>query len=158
MGLSAKPEELGFVQMAVRACVMYVALIAIVRLGKKRFLGNATAFDFILTVMIGSIAARAVTAGAPFFVSLLGIGTFVLMHWILSAAASRSAAFSHLVKGNATWLIRDGKVDWAALRRAHMSGDDLDEDLRQRGIRSPTQVLEARLERSGKLSVIDREP
>jgi uncharacterized membrane protein YcaP (DUF421 family) len=35
-----------------------------------------------------------------------------------------------------------------------MSEDDLAEDLRQEGIETPTQVKMARLERSGKLSVI----
>jgi uncharacterized membrane protein YcaP (DUF421 family) len=35
-----------------------------------------------------------------------------------------------------------------------MSEDDLAEDLRQEGIETPTQVKMARLERSGRLSVI----
>jgi uncharacterized membrane protein YcaP (DUF421 family) len=35
-----------------------------------------------------------------------------------------------------------------------MSDGDLAEDLREKGIRSPSEVDEARLERSGRLSVI----
>jgi uncharacterized membrane protein YcaP (DUF421 family) len=53
--------------MAARALLMYLLLVVIVRSAKKRFLSNATAFDFILTVVIGSVAARAMTGGAPFF-------------------------------------------------------------------------------------------
>jgi uncharacterized membrane protein YcaP (DUF421 family) len=41
-----------------------------------------------------------------------------------------------------------------ALRAAHMSDDHLDEELRQQGVHDPNLVAEARLERSGKLSVI----
>jgi uncharacterized membrane protein YcaP (DUF421 family) len=37
-----------------------------------------------------------------------------------------------------------------------MSPDDLEEDLRQQGIKKHVQVEEARLERSGKLSVIKK--
>ena len=45
--------------MAARALLMYLLLVVIVRSAKKRFLSNATAFDFILTVMIGAVASRA---------------------------------------------------------------------------------------------------
>jgi uncharacterized membrane protein YcaP (DUF421 family) len=44
---------------------MYLMLFVIVRMGKKRFLG--TPFDVILVVMIGSIAARALTEVRPTF-------------------------------------------------------------------------------------------
>jgi uncharacterized membrane protein YcaP (DUF421 family) len=37
-----------------------------------------------------------------------------------------------------------------------MSEDDLAEDLRQQGVNNPGEVKEARLERSGKLSVIGK--
>ena len=50
------------------------------------------------------------TGGAPFFASLVGILVLVAMHWIFSATAQRSQIFSHWIKGNATTIIRDGKV------------------------------------------------
>ena len=156
LGLSLKSEELGFGHMSARAFVMYVALIVVVRSAKKRFLSNATAFDFILTVMVGAIAARAMTGGAPFFASLLGLMVLVWMHWIFSMAARNSPAFSRLIKGHATVLIRDGQVDEKALRHAHMSMDDLKEDLREKGVEQPADAKDARLERSGKLSVVKR--
>jgi len=59
-----------------------------------------------------------------------------------------------MIKGHPTTLIHDGKVDEDALRNAHMSMDDLLEDLREKGIADPAEAKEARLERSGKLSVI----
>jgi uncharacterized membrane protein YcaP (DUF421 family) len=67
---------------------------------------------------------------------------------------SSSIFLSFLTKGRDTVLIRDGTIDKAALRGAHMSDDDLNEDLRQNGVASAAEVKEARLERSGKLSVI----
>src|SRR6476469_5243652 len=154
MGLSLKSEQLGFGHMAARAAVMYIALIVLVRLGKKRFLGEATAFDYIIVVMIGAIAGRAMTGGAPYFASLLGLFVLIAMHWVFSAAAQRSSWFSHLIKGNATLLIKDGKIDSDALVRSHMSMDDLSEDLRSHGVKDVGAIREAHLERSGKLSVI----
>jgi uncharacterized membrane protein YcaP (DUF421 family) len=142
--------------MAARALLMYALLIIIVRSAKKRFLSNATAFDFILTVMIGAIAARAMTGGAPFFPSTLGIVVMVAVHWVLSLVARGSPGFSGLVKGHETVLVKGGKVQHQNLQAAHMSDDDLHEDLRQQGVAGPSEVEEARLERSGKLSVIKK--
>src|SRR4051812_37186011 len=98
MGLSLKSEQLGFGHMAARAVLMYVALIILVRLGKKRFLGGATAFDYILVVMIGAVAGRALTGGSPYFTSLLGILVLIAMHWVFSAVTRRWSWLSHLIK------------------------------------------------------------
>lgn len=157
LGLSAtRAEQLTTVQVCVRAAVVYLVLIAYVRIGKKRFLGEATAFDAILVIVIGSLASRAISGTAPFVSSLAGTLVLIMMHWLISRAARSSPRLSFLTKGRDTVLIRGGTIDRAALRSAHMSDDDLSEDLRQSGVASAADVEEARLERSGKLSVIKR--
>ena len=157
LGLSAtRAEQLSVLQVCDRAIVVFIVLIAYVRIGKKRFLGAATAFDAILVIMIGSIASRAISGTAPFVASLAGTLVLILAHWLLSYFARSSHALSVLIKGHDTIMIRDGRVDRTALRDAHMSDDDLDEDLRQQGVATPSDVKEARLERSGNLSVIKR--
>lgn len=158
LGLSATTaEELTTAQVCVRAIVVYLTLIAYVRFGKKRFLGQATAFDAILMIVIGSIASRAISGTAPFFPSLAGTFVLVLVHWIISYLTEDSAALGAILKGHDTVIIRNGRVDRKALQSAHMSPDDLAEDLRQEGIQHPREVKEARLERSGKLSVIKKQ-
>ena len=139
-----------------RAVLMYVLVLAIIRLGKKRSLGRATAFDVILTIMIGSVAGRALTGGAPFFPSVAAMLVLVLVHWVISLITRNAAPLSALVKGHSTILVKNGRVIDRNLSSAHMSRDDLDEDLRQKGIQAPAEVSEARLERSGELSVIKR--
>jgi len=155
LGLSAtRAEQLTTAQVCLRAAVVYLVLIAYVRVGKKRFLGEATAFDAILVIVIGSVASRAISGTAPFVSSLAGTFVLIMMHWLISRVTSSSSFLSFLTKGRDTVLIRDGTIDKAALRGAHMSDDDLNEDLRQNGVASAAEVKEARLERSGKLSVI----
>src|SRR5258705_10974360 len=133
-GLSVSAEQLGFGQMTARAVFIYIALIVIVRCGKKRALGGATVFDVILVITIGSIAGRAVTGGTAFFPALLAVIALMFMHWLFSAVARDSAAFSGWIKGSSTLLVKDGRVAEQALRSAHMSRDDLDEALREKGV------------------------
>lgn len=155
LGLSAtRAEELGALQVCLRAVVVYLVLIGYVRFAKKRFLSGASGFDIILVIIIGSTASRAISGTAPFFASLAGTFVLVLAHWIISYVTRGSPLLSYLAKGSDTILIRDGKVDRQALAASHMSDDDLAEDLRQEGVATPAQVKMARLERSGKLSVI----
>jgi uncharacterized membrane protein YcaP (DUF421 family) len=156
LGLSSRALDIGYGQMAARAAVMYVVLLIVVRGGKKRFLGRATAFDIILIIMLGSIAARAITGNTGFVTSMLALTVLVLVHWVFSAVARDWRFFSGLIKGHSTVLIRDGRVNRKALYAAHMSDDDLEEDLRDKGVDDPSKVAEARLERSGKVSVVKK--
>jgi uncharacterized membrane protein YcaP (DUF421 family) len=78
----------------------------------------------------------------------------IAIHWVLSAIARDWPALSSLIKGHSTLIVKDGTPRQGALRAAHMTKDDLDEDLRQKGVGDVAEVAEARLERSGKLSVI----
>ena len=160
LGLGAEGKDIGVAQMALRAVVVYVATVLMVRLGKKRFMGQGTAFDMILGIMLGSIVSRAITGTAPFLPALAASGVLIAMHWLLSGVALRWHGFGVAFKGHERLLVRDGRVDREAMRRAHMSGRDLWEDLRAKGVSRLEQVAEARLERSGELSVIraEREP
>lgn len=154
LGLSLRPQQLEFWQICLRAIIVYLAMIVFVRFAKKRFLSSATAFDAILMIVIGSTAARAITGNAPFFGTLAGVYVLIAIHWLISYIARDSPRIGKLVKGTSTVLIRNGSVDREAMKAAHMSVDDLHEDLRQEGVDDPKQVKEARLERSGGLSVI----
>ena len=155
LGLSAaSANELTTAQVCLRAVVVYFVLISFVRIGKKRFLGQATAFDVVLIIMIGSLASRSVSGTAPFIATLAATLAFILVHWFVSYLSVRSPILSSLVKGNDTLLVKHGRLDRKALRDAHMSSDDLDEDLREQGVETLQEIKEARLERSGKLSVI----
>ena len=144
--------------MTLRAVVVYVATVLMVRLGKKRFMGQSTAFDVILGIMLGSVVSRAITGNAPFFPALVAAAVLLAMHWLFSALAFRSHRFGQAIKGEPRVLVRDGTIDREAMRRAHMSEHDLWEDLRSEGVSRLEQVAEARLERSGKLSVIKARP
>ncbi|MGD9507492.1 MAG: DUF421 domain-containing protein [Geminicoccaceae bacterium] len=157
LGLGAEAKDLGLAQMALRAAVVYVATLLIVRLGKKRFMGRSTAFDVILGVMLGATVSRAITGDAPFFPALAAGGALVVMHWVFSAAALRWHGFGVAVKGRSQVLVRDGEPDRAAMQASHVSERDLAEDLRSKGMSRLEQVAEARLERSGKLSIVPAE-
>jgi uncharacterized membrane protein YcaP (DUF421 family) len=76
------------------------------------------------------------------------------VHWIVALVIRQATFLSRLVKGRSDLLVVDGKVQIGALKAAYMSPDDLAEDMRKQGVADLDSVKSARLERSGKLSVI----
>ncbi len=158
LGLGREAKDITVLQMALRAAVTFAVTLVIVRLGKKRLMGGNTAFDVIVGVIIGSTVSRGLTGNAPLASTLAAAAAIVAMHWTVSALAMRGRWFSRLAKGEPVLLVSGGHIDTDALRRAHMTEGDLEEALRSQGMSDIESVAEARLERSGRVSVIERKP
>jgi uncharacterized membrane protein YcaP (DUF421 family) len=157
LGLSLNPDDLGAGQMALRAVLVYVAGLIIVRLAKKRFMGRHSAFDSVLLVILGSVLSRAINGTAAFFETLGASLVLVGAHWVTGYAAYHSHRFGDAVKGYESELVRDGVVDETRMRKHHISEHDLDEALRLQGNTTQlSDVATAHLERSGDISVITR--
>lgn len=161
LGLGTDVSDVGAVQMALRTIVIYAVTLILVRLGSKRFLSEASAFDVIVSIMLGSIMSRAINGSAPFIPTLLA-GTILLgLHWLFAIIAYRTDWFGSLVKGREVLLIKDGEIQQSGMRRASITSNDLTAALRlQTNQADPNQVKRAYLERSGRISIIPypREP
>jgi uncharacterized membrane protein YcaP (DUF421 family) len=156
LGIGLQSHELETRHVVVRAIAVYVVVLVFVRLGKRRFMSGASAFDVILAIMLGAVASRAITGAAPFWTTLAGTAALMAMHWLFSWASYHSTLFGSLVKGAPVVILRDGVADENAMRRVHISEHDLQAGLRDCGLRNADEADEVRLERSGKLSVIKK--
>ena len=102
LGLGREATELTFTQISLRGIIVFVAALAIVRCGDRRFLSQKTAFDAVLGFILASMLARAVNGTAAFFPTLGGGFVLVMLHRVLAYAARRSHPFGDLIKGEAT--------------------------------------------------------
>lgn len=150
--------ELTVWQMGLRAIIIYLTAILMVKFGDKRFMGKSTAFDMILGIILGSVLSRAITGNAPFF-PVIGAGAvLVIMHLLFAIASYYSDWPSSLFKGNARILIEDGEIQWDNMRKSHIGRKDLEMALYSNGkVTDASQVKVARFERSGEISVIPYE-
>jgi uncharacterized membrane protein YcaP (DUF421 family) len=139
---------------AIRAVAVYLLALAAVRLGSKRFLSQASAFDVIVAIMLGSIMSRAVS-GSPFWPTVASGAVLIVAHGLLAALAYRVSWLGPLVKGRPSLLVRDGRVDREAMRQSGVSEHDLEQAIRlQAGETDVSRVRQARLERDGSISVV----
>ena len=155
--LSASTLSAGHV--AARAMVIYAAAVAIMRIGDRRFLGQNAAFDVIFGVIIGSVFARGINGSAPIGATLVGALVIVVLHWVLASVAFYSDGFGTVLKGAEQVLIRDGQLQWRAMRSANITERDLVAALHVNGkVAKVSDVALARLERSGEISVLTARP
>ncbi len=143
-------------QISIRAAVLFVWGLLLVRLGGRRIFGKFTAFDILVAVMLGSILSRTITGTTPFVPGLAASSVLVLMHGLLTWIAFRWRPFGRIAKGRELKLVEDGRIDWAAMRRAGITTHDLDEGLRSGGVESVEDAAAVYLERSGEITVIRR--
>jgi hypothetical protein len=123
LGLGA--DQLTVPQMLLRTVVVYSFTVLVVRWGEKRFFGKNTAFDLVLSIILGSVISRAINGGAPFFPTLLASAGLVGLHRMLVVVAFRSDRVGDWIKGQARVLVRDGEVDWDAMEESHLTEQDL---------------------------------
>ena len=124
-------------QMSLRASLIFLFGLALVRFAGKRVFGKWGAIDIILSVVIGSNLSRAMTGSAPFLQTLIATVVLVALHEALTAAATRLPVLGPLLKGRSFRIINDGDIDEAALRRHRIGSNDLQEALRSAGVTTP---------------------
>lgn len=149
------PETITWWQMVVRATVIFLFLLLLVRFGGKRIFGQNTSFDIVLGVLLGSTLSRALTANAPFVPTLAASAALVVLHGSLARFSLRSPRVARLAKGKEDLLIEDGRILEENLHRTGLTEHDLMEGIRLAGsTEAVSEVKRAYLERNGNISVV----
>lgn len=155
LGIGIAPESFNTLQVTLRAIVIYLGGLLILRVGENRFLGKFTAFDIILGFILGGILSRAINGSGPLAPTLAATVLLVSLHFLLAKTAFHSHRFGQAVKGKPETLVKDGEILWDGMRRKSLSQLDLEEALRLHAhLDNCDQVQEARFERNGDISVV----
>lgn len=138
-----------------RTALLYIILMAGLRLMGKRQLGELEPIELVLTLLISDLAVVPMQDfGIPLLNGLVPIATLLSMSMLLSFFSLHSIRFRRLVCGNPTTLIKDGVIQQDAMRRNRFTLDELLEELRSQGVTDLTTVKYAVLETNGQLSVL----
>lgn len=142
-----------------RAVVVYVAVLGMVRLSGKRALGQITPFDVLLIVLLGNAVQNALLGEDTSLTGgLLLAATLIAINYAVGWLASRSRRMERLVEGEPVLVARDGKLLESVLRRELLTRADFDAALRQQGCRSIDEVELALLETNGHITIVPRQP
>ncbi|MDB6129328.1 MAG: hypothetical protein JWM04_435 [Verrucomicrobiales bacterium] len=158
LGLHEQAQDLKFYQISLRAIIMFISILVMLRVSHKRFLAKRNTLDTLLGFLLASMLARTINGSEPFFASI-GTGfVVVFVHRFFAWACSRFPSFELLIKSKPSILVESGILDRDELREHDISEDDLKEDLRLTGGTDDLRkVKKAQLERNGEISVEEQQ-
>ncbi|HSI90969.1 MAG TPA: YetF domain-containing protein, partial [Adhaeribacter sp.] len=135
--------------------LVYIGLIVILRISGKRTLTQMNAFDFIVTVALGSmVATAALSNDTPLVNGLAGLSVLILMQFLVSWLYVRFKTVSRFVKSEPRLLYYKGEFKQAAMREMRIEKEELLQAARHNGFLSFEQVAAIVMETNGKLSII----
>jgi len=92
-------NDVSTVQECARAVLVFFYGLLLLRLSGRRTFGNFSALDVIVSVIVGSALARAMTGSAPLAGTLAASAVLVALHVLLSKLVARRPRMSHFVEG-----------------------------------------------------------
>lgn len=135
----------------------YLGLIALLRVSGKRTLSKMNAFDFIVTVALGSTLATVLLSAEVAW--LEGMAAFALLigaQYVLTWLSVRVPWMQTAIKGEPALLLHEGRMLPHALRRERVTEAEIVASLRQAGLARIDHAGAVILETDGTLSVLPR--
>lgn len=147
-------DDIAWWQMGIRAVIVFLSALLILRSGDRRIFGKNAAFDIVLGIILGSVLSRAITGNAPFGPAIFASVVLMGLHWILAYFAYHFPKFGKLVKGREIQLMKGGNLEKKAMGQTNITEHDLEEACRQNSVETLKDVKDAFIERSGNISII----
>ena len=141
-----------------RAVLVYGFLLAALRLGGKRELGQLNTMDFIVLLAVANAVQNGIIGNDNSITgAVIGATTLFIVNGLASAAAVRSPGVRRLLVGMPTVLVVDGVVNKRNLRRERLSLDDLTQAVSEAGGSSVDEVHRCVIEPNGHMAVTLRQ-
>jgi uncharacterized membrane protein YcaP (DUF421 family) len=143
--------------LVLRAVIVYVFLLILLRLTGKRQVGQLAPFDLVLLLVISNTVQNAMNAGDNSITAglLLAI-TVVVLNMGMARATWHSKKLEALVEGEPQVLVHNGEVNARLMKRQRLTQHELMAALRQGGCLSLDEVHAAILENNGSITVVPR--
>ena len=138
----------------IRTVVLYLILIAVIRIMGKRQIGQMEPSEFVVTMLVANLASIPMQdGGIPLYSGLVPILTVLGVELVLTALSMRSIKIRRLLCGKPVILIENGHILQENLRKTRITLDELTGHLREKDVLDVTEVQYAILETDGNLSV-----
>jgi uncharacterized membrane protein YcaP (DUF421 family) len=148
-------DQLTILQMSMRALVMFFISLTLIRLGGMRIFGKKSAFDTIIVIMLGAVAARGIVGASPFFSTVVASAVMIGINRLLAWLSEKFPGFNHLVRGKPLILYESGQINWSNMKVASLSQTDLMESLRLETKEATLENIDkAYMETNGRISFL----
>jgi uncharacterized membrane protein YcaP (DUF421 family) len=118
-------------EFVVRASIVYLVLLVMVRLTGKRTVGQFTPFDLIVVMLLSEAVSSSLSGGEEsIWGGLIAAGALVLLDVAIAVFTSRSEKADAVLQGTPVLIGRDGVIYRDVLKRERVPLSDLEKALR----------------------------
>lgn len=146
-------ETVGFI--ALSTVGIFLSALMGIRVAGRRTVSEMSAFDFIVTVAIGSIIASAALLEEPSLLDgIAALTTLLLLQMAIAAGRRRWRWFRKAVDLSPVVLVRRGRLTEEGLKTPQLTRHDVMQRLREAGVYSLEGLELVVLEGTGKLTIV----
>lgn len=139
---------------ALRGLLVYAFMLVVIRVLGKRTVGNFTAFDLLVALMLGEVVDEIIYGDVDIAQGFVAIGVVALAKYVTQWLTYWDHGFNRLFEGKPTEIVRHGELVREGLRSEMMNEKEALAALRIQGVTDLKEVKQALLEVDGEVSVI----
>jgi len=140
----------------IRAILIYIFLMIVIRISGHRTLNELTTFDFVLLLIVGDASQQAMT-GTDYSLTngFIVILSLVTLDMLMSVLKQKFSLFEKITDGMPLILINKGKIHKVNMHKAQIDEFDILEASRKlQGLENINQIKYAILEKGGEITII----
>ncbi len=145
-------------EIIVRTAIVYLFLVAILRITGKREVGQMSILELIVILIISDAVQNSMVGdNTTLWGGLVAVVTLIVLDNLIKALTRRSHRLREAIEGEPRLLVRDGRLLEKALMEEHVEASDVRAAIRAEGLARVDEVRLAVLETDGSISIIPRE-
>jgi uncharacterized membrane protein YcaP (DUF421 family) len=138
---------------AARAAAVYVFMLIVIRALGKRTVGNFSAFDLLVALMLGEVVDEIIYGDVRFIEGAVAVVAIATLAYTDSWLAYFDHGMEAVLEGKPTVIVKDGRFDRHGMRAERMNEKDVLGHLRSEGVHDIREVHLAVVEHDGSVSV-----
>ena len=143
--------------MLLRSVIIYICVLAVVRLMGKRQVGEMQPFEFVITLIIADLACIPMAElSVPLGHGIVPIVTLLILHFFICVLARKFMFARYLLTGKPAIVISPKGINYKELKELNMTLDDLMELVRGCCVFNLSEIAYAIIETNGNLCVIKK--
>ena len=149
--------QLSYIDIAIKLALGLLSLVIVINISGKGNLAPTSASDQVQNYVLGGIIGGVIYSPSISILQYLNI----LLIWIILVLGMKwlktnNSYFKKMIDGQPTTIIKKGKIDIEATRKAGLTAQDVAFKLRTQGVYSIQKVKRAVLEQNGQLIIIQQ--
>jgi uncharacterized membrane protein YcaP (DUF421 family) len=148
-------QELGMT--AARGLLVYVVMLVVIRVLGKRTVGNFSAFDLLVALMLGEVVDEIIYGDVGIAQGMVAIFVVAGAKYTTSWLTYWDHGLNKVLEGTPTEIVRNGELVREGMRKELMNEQEVLGALRLCGVADMREVKKAVMEVDGEVSVIRQE-